>query len=48
MKEELGTFENPKGKVFVSIYPSNLKDKDGNKIGGYIGKIKKQTKKMQN
>ena len=47
MKEELGTFENPKGKVFVSIYPSNLKDKDGNQIGGYIGKIKKRTRTVE-
>lgn len=39
MKEELG-LEKPKGRVFVSVYPSNLKDKDGNRIGKCVGKIR--------
>ena len=38
MKDE---FEGAKGKVFVSVYPSNLKDKDGNKVGKCVGKIRK-------
>ena len=40
MKDEFG-FESAKGKVFVSVYPSNLKDKDGNKVGKCVGKIRK-------
>ena len=39
MKEELG-LEKPKGRVFVSVYPSNLKDKDGNRIGKCVGKFR--------
>lgn len=34
-------FESAKGKVLVSVYPSNLKDKDGKRVGKCIGKIKK-------
>ena len=40
-------FENAKGKVFVSVYPSNLKDKDGNRIGKCVGKVKKNVASVE-
>ena len=40
-------FESAKGKVFVSVYPSNLKDKDGNRVGKCIGKIKKNVASVE-
>lgn len=40
-------FEDAKGKVFVSVYPSNLKDKDGNRIGKCVGKVKKNVASVE-
>lgn len=31
------------GGIFVSIYPSNLKNKEGKQLGKFIGKVKKKT-----
>ncbi len=44
---DLFNTELPKGRVWVSIYPSNLRDKDGNKLGKCVGKIKKNTVSME-
>lgn len=38
----MNDFEDVAGSVFVSVYPSNLKDKEGDRIGGFIGKVKRK------
>lgn len=43
----MNDFEDVAGSVFVSVYPSNLKDKEGNRIGGLIGKVKRKNISME-